>query len=207
MKKNSIIVITREHFVLKNGEIHEITLSDGKHTIECIDKKSKFGTGNQTVYTCICDGVTYTDKPIGFYKNLFGAIVYHRDGTAINAKKVLSSDELEKVVTNFESKVLGLIDSLNNLIGKVSETAEKVSYNVPELVSVFRANLIENNEKAKAENEKAKAAKAEKAEKAERREIAKDVLNMDGLQAELVKAVLANDFAKIAELTTKMQSA
>lgn len=206
MEKKGFIVLTRENFVLKLGEKHVITIEDGKHEIDCYDKKSKFGTGHQTVYSCKIDGTDYKDKPIGFYKGLFNAVVNHRDGFT-KSVKVLTEDEIAKAVTNFESKVNGLLNSLNTLIEKVSENAEKVSYNVPNLCSLFRDNLNERNEKAKVEKANAEKANAEKAEKAERKELAKAVTTFDDMQKALLKAIAEKDFTKVAELTAKMQSA
>ena len=77
---------------------------------------------------------------------------------------------------------------------------------LPDCSAVVRSQIIARNEKAQAEKAAAEKAQAERKEKADRRDIAKAVMTADGIQAEIMKAVIAGDFAKVAELTAQAQA-
>ena len=211
MKKEAIIIteLTLEKFAFPAVGTYRIKSESGDIIITITERLSKYGSGHQTVFSGRWEGAKsgeLTRKPIGIWKNAFGAVVNHRDGFA-KTVKVLTEDEIAKVVTNYEAKVVGALESLNKLISLASENAEKVTYNVESLCGLFRDNLNDKNAKAKAEKEANDKANAEKAEKAERRELAKAVTDFDDMQKALLKAIAEKDFTKVAELTAQMQTA
>lgn len=208
MKKNVVITeITLEKFGFFAGVgTYVLKTQSGDVTIEVTDKKSNFGSGALTVYTAIINGTTYVDKPIGYYKRMFGAVVNHYSNFG-GTNKVLSDTELSEKVANLCGTIQSLVDRLNKVCTLAKSDFEPIFVDIPTLSETFRNTLIANNTKAKEENEKAELAKKERESKAEKRELAKNFVNASDLQAELIKAVLANDTAKIAELSEKLKTA
>ena len=204
MKKTEIITnqITLEKFAFPKVGHYELTTPSGVVEIEITEKLSHYEPGDCTVYSGTFNGVTITRKVIGYWKKQFGAVVNHRDGTA--TAKVLTESEITDKVLAYSGKLESAVNALNKVIGTFGDV---VSVDSTAIVASYRAALIENNEKAAAEKERAEKAAAERAEKAEKRELAKVVTTFDTLQTELFKAIAEKDFTKIAELTAKMQSA
>ena len=208
---------------LEKGPVSYIYQSGaGDVEITITEKVSNFGTGKLTVYSGKYGDLEITRKPIGHWKNVAKAVVNHREGTTIKAVKVLSDSELSdfaaKAITDFGNALehirkvfakygvsdgngdgqddLTLAVSLLNLVDSATDFGTKA-----------RAYAVTLNERAKAEKAAAEKAAAEKAAKAEKRELAKAVTNLSDIQAEMIKAVIAGDFAKVDELKKAMKSA
>lgn len=216
--KKSVITnsITLDNFAFVAGVgTYELTTSAGVVVIEMTNKQSNFGKGELTVYDCIVTGVdgtktTYKEKPIGYYKKLFGAVVNHREGT-INKVRVLSEEEITNAVLLWEGKILAISERLQKLAPEgydilivpcKKDTKEMIT--LPDCQAIIRAELVANNEKAQAEKERNEKAQAERKEKAERREIAKAVVNANDIQKAIIEATMRGDFAKVAELTASL---
>lgn len=219
MKKQAIInSITLDNFAFVAGVgTYELTTSEGVVVIEMTNKQSNFGKGELTVYDCTVTAVdgtktTYKEKPIGYYKKLFGAVVNHREGT-INKVRVMSEEDITNAVLLWEGKILAISERLQKLAPEgydilivpcKKDTKDMIT--LPDCQAIIRAELVANNAKAQAEKAAAEKAQAERKEKAERKDIAKAVMSADGIQAEIMKAVIAGDFAKVAELTAQAQA-
>ena len=219
MKKQTITnSITLDNFAFVAGVgTYELTTSEGVVVIEMTKKQSNFGKGELTVYDCIVTGVdgtktTYTEKPIGYYKRIFGAVVNHREGTVTTAK-VMTEEDITNAVLAWEGKILATAEKLQRIAPEgydllivpcKKDTKELLT--LPDCSAVIRSQLIERSAKAQAEKAAAEKAQAERKEKAERKDIAKAVMTADGIQAEIMKAVIAGDFAKVAELTAQAQA-
>lgn len=219
MKKQTITnSITLDNFAFVAGAgTYELTTSEGVVVIEMTKKQSNFGKGELTVYDCIVTSVdgtktTYIEKPIGYYKRIFGAVVNHREGT-INKVRVMSEEDITNAVLLWEGKMLAISERLQRLAPEgydilivpcKKDTKEMIT--LPDCQAIIRAELVANNAKAQAEKAAAEKAQAERKEKAERKDIAKAVMSADGIQAEIMKAVIAGDFARVAELTAQAQA-
>lgn len=203
MKESKQVInkITLEKFAFPVIGTYELETSSGIITIVITDKKSHFMPGDCTVYSGTYNGITITDKVIGYWKKQFGAVINHRSDSAINSAKVLTDSEITDKVGAYKGKVETALSNLNKVI---SDFGAPVTLEIDSIVSAFRASVLERNELAKIEKEKAESAKLEREKKAERNELAKNVRNVSELQAELIKAVLAGDTAKIAELSAKI---
>lgn len=219
MKKQTITnSITLDNFAFVAGVgTYELTTPEGVVVIEMTRKQSNFGKGELTVYDCIVTGVdgtktTYTEKPIGYYKRIFGAVVNHREGTMTTAK-VMTEEEITNAVLAWEGRVRATEEKLQRyapegydlLVIPYCKKAEEM-ITISDCAAVVRSQLIERNAKAQAEKAAAEKAQAERKEKAERKDIAKAVMTADGIQAEIMKAVITGDFAKVAELTAQAQA-
>lgn len=209
MEKKVINILTVDSFAFPTVGTYKFNTESGTVTITITERLSKYGSGHQTVFSGKWDGAKVGElvrKPIGVWKDKFGAVVNHRDGFT-KSVKVLTDEQINKVVTDTESRLVGAVDALNKLIARIDENASLVSVDIASLCNTFRTTLMERNELAKVEKANAEKLNAEKAEKAERKELAKAVANFDDMQKELLKAINEKDFAKVAELTAKMQSA
>jgi hypothetical protein len=205
--KEVINSITLEKFAFPVLGVYELATESGKVRIEVLSKTSHHMPGDCTVYTVKVDGNVYTDKVIGFYKKMFGAVVNHRDGSAISSVKVLSDTEISEKVASLSATITNLVERLNKVCTVANPDFAAISVNVDELTTSYRSVLLSNNDKAKAEREMQEKAKAEREKKAERKELAKSVAELDDMQAELYKAIIAKDFAKVAELSAKIATA
>lgn len=211
MKKEAIIItdLTLEKFAFPAVGTYRIKSDSGDIIITISERISKYGSGKQTVFSGKWEGAKSGElvrKPIGIWKNAFGAVINHRDGFS-STVKVLTEDQIAKAVTDYKTKLLGTLESLNKLIVKVDENFPTVVIDITTLCNTLNAALVERNETAKAEKEKADKADKERKDKAERRELAKKVTEFDDLQKALLDAIANKDFAKVAELTAQMQTA
>ena len=199
MKKNVVITeITLEKFGFFAGVgTYVLKTNSGDVTIVVTDKKSNFGTGDQTVYSAEWDGQSATDKPIVWYKRKFGAVINHRDGTAVATAKVLTDTEISEKVATFKSNVENTVTKVAKLLSFVgcveSETVSAILAVIPsDYVTLYRDALLANNQKARDAKDLADKVKREKEEKAEKRETAKQVMNLDSANAsalaELIKS-------------------
>lgn len=211
MKKEAIIIteLTLEKFAFPAVGTYRIKSDSGDIIITITERISKYGSGKQTVFSGKWEGAKSGElvrKPIGIWKKVFGAVVNHRDGFS-STVKVLTEDQITKAVTDYKAKLIGAMESLNKLINKVDENFPTVTVDIATLCNTLNASLVERNETAKAEKEKADEANKERERKAERRELAKKVAEFDDLQKALTDAVANKDYARVAELTAQTQTA
>lgn len=205
--KTVINTLTLDNFAFIAGEgSYKVNTASGEVIIEMTKKTSHVMPGNFTGYDCTINGQSYERKPIGFYKKMFGAVINHREGSNATASKVRTEAE----ITEATAKYLG---NLNNLVERASRLFDlagvsyEPSFDIPTIVAAYRAKLEAANEAAKVEAEAAKKAAAERKEKAERKDMAKAVLNASDIQKAIIEAIMAGDFAKVAELTASLANA
>ena len=212
MKTNVVNTLTLDNFAFVAGcGVYSLATASGNVTIEMTRKQSNFGKGELTVYDCkvtAIDGTTteYKEKPIGYYKKLFGAVVNHREGSNATASKVRTEAEITEATAKYLSNLNNLVERASRLFDLAGVSYEP-SFDIPTIVAAYRAKLEAANEAAKIEAEAAKKAAAERKEKAERKDIAKAVLNASDIQKAIIEATMAGDFAKVAELTASLASA
>ena len=194
-------VLTADNFFLTVGKsVYRSTSGDVE--IVVTEKVSNYTSGKLTVYSGRYGDTEITRKPVGYWKKVAGAVINHRDTSAINAVKVMSDDEITNKVLAYQKKVENVVNALNGLLAAVDFAA--VSIDTVAAVDAYRAKVVARNEDAKKAADDAKAAAAARAEKAARRDTAKAVMDMSAENAAALAALIASG-VNLADLLAAAQ--
>lgn len=209
---NAIVnVLTLDNFNFSAGlGKYIVKTPSGDISLELLNKTTGYHGGN-TVYDVTCNGETYFNKVIGFYKKMFGAHIESRGGQSASVR-ILSDEDITNKVAAFDTDIATAFERVQKVISRV--LAEDVANDLikgmqsllpSDIVARYRADIIEANEAKKAEKAEAEKAQAAKKAKAEKRDLAKVVVNMDDKQAELLRRLMAMDADTLATLMSKAE--
>lgn len=194
--------LTAENFKLDLGCFEY----NGK-AIEVTNKITGFGSGKKTVYTGTIDGAAFENWDVCRIKKTLGILV---SGTAKGGAsiRVMSDDEAAALIEAESNRAAALVEGLNKFLGKYDAAIEvdlqalstAIADTITAKVAAARAAKAEA-ERVAAEKAAEKAAKeALKEAKAADKVRAAKVAHASDLQKQMMDAVLAGDFAKLAEL-------
>lgn len=196
---NTSTTLTTENFKLDLG----IFDYSGK-AVEVTNKITGFGSGKKTVYTGTIDGTAFENWDVCRIKKALGIAVLGtaKGGVSI---RIMSDDEAATLIDAEYNRAKKLYENFANFMAKYNfnvgdmaevEIKDAIEYEITTKVAAARA--------AKAEAERVaeeKAAKeALKEAKAADKVRAAKVVQASDLQKQMMDAVLAGDFAKLAEL-------
>lgn len=199
---NTPATLTAESFKLDLGHFDY----NGK-AVEVTNKITGFGSGKKTVYTGTIDGTAFKNWDVCRIKKDLGIAVSGtaKGGTSI---RVMSDDEAAALIEAESNRAAALVEGLNKFLSKYNAAIEvdlqalntAISDTITAKVAAARAAKAEA-ERVAAEKAAEKAAKeALKEAKAADKARAAKVAQASDLQKQMMDAVLAGDFAKLAEL-------
>lgn len=191
--------LTAESFKLDLGNFDY----NGK-AVEVTNKITGFGSGKKTVYTGTIDGTAFENWDVCRIKKALGIIVSGTAKGGVNIR-VMSDDEAAALIDAEYNRAKKLYENFANFMAKYNfnvgdmaevEIKDAIEYEITTKVAAARAAKAEAERVAE---EKA-AEKAAKEAKAADKVRAAKVAQASDLQKQMMDAVLAGDFAKLAEL-------
>lgn len=175
--------------------------------VEVTNKITGFGSGKKTVYTGTIDGIAFENWDVCRIKKALGIVVAGTAKGGVNIR-VMSDDEAAALIEAESNRAAALVEGLNKFLGKYDAAIEvdlqalstAIADTITAKVAAARAAKAEA-ERVAAEKAAEKAAKeALKEAKAADKVRAAKVAQASDLQKQMMDAVLAGDFAKLAEL-------
>lgn len=195
--------LTAENFKLDLGNFDY----NGK-AVEVTNKITGFGSGKKTVYTGTIDGIAFENWDVCRIKKALGIAVAGAAKGGVNIR-VMSHDEAAELIDAEYNRAKKLYENFANFMAKYNfnvgdmaevEIKDAIEYEIITKVAAARAAKAEA-ERVAAEKAAEKAAKeALKEAKAADKVRAAKVAQASDLQKQMMDAVLAGDFAKLAEL-------
>lgn len=208
---NNVMTTTNAPATTLTAESFKLDLGcfeyNGK-TIEVTNKITGFGSGKKTVYTGTIDGTAFENWDVCRIKKALGIAVL---GTAKGGAsiRIMSDDEAAALIDAEYNRAKKLYENFANFMAKYNfnvgdmaevEIKDAIEYEITTKVAAARAAKAEA-ERVAAEKAAEKAAKeALKEAKAADKVRAAKVAQASDLQKQMMDAVLAGDFAKLAEL-------
>lgn len=205
---NAPTTLTAENFKLDLGNFNY----NGK-AVEVTKKITGFGSGKKTVYTGTIDGTAFENWDVCRIKKALGIAVAGAAKGGVNIR-VMSDDEAAALIDAEYNRAKKLYENFANFMAKYNfnvgdmaevEIKDAIEYEITTKVAAARAAKAEAErvaaERVAAEKAAEKAAKeALKEAKAADKVRAAKVAQASDLQKQMMDAVLAGDFAKLAEL-------
>lgn len=194
--------LTAESFKLETGNYNYNGIP-----VVITGKITGFGSGKKTVYTGTIDGTAFENWDVCRIKKALGIAVAGAAKGGVNIR-VMSDDEAAALIEAESNRAAALVDGLNKFLDKYNAAIEvdlqalntAISDTITAKVAAARAAKAEA-ERVAAEKAAEKAAKeALKEAKAADKVRAAKVAQASDLQKQMMDAVLAGDFAKLAEL-------
>lgn len=183
--------LTAESFKLDLGNYDY----NGK-AIEVTNKITGFGSGKKTVYTGTIDGAAFENWDVCRIKKALGIAVSGTAKGGVNIR-VMSDDEIDAVINAECNRFKSLLDGLTKFLSKYDAADYVTSIDDYGIIDCIEASIRDKAAAARAAKAEAERVAAEKA--AEKVRAAKMAQASD-LQKQMMDAVLAGDFAKLAEL-------
>ena len=205
------IILTSNNFKISKVGNYEF---EGR-IIVITSKISAYGSGKKTVYSGMIDGKAFEKWDICRIKRSIGIQICSstKRGATI---RVMTDEEMAALIEVEYSRAIKLYENFANFMTKYDfkvddmaevEIKDAIAYEISNKVAAARAAKKEADRKA-AEKEAEKAAKeALKEAKAADKIRAAKVASASDLQKQMMDAVLAGDFAKLAELQKAAETA
>lgn len=200
---NTSTTLTAENFKLETGNYNYNGIP-----VVITGKITGFGSGKKTVYTGTIDGAVFENWDVCRIKKALGIAV---SGTAKGGAsiRIMSDDEAAALIDAEYNRAKKLYDNFANFMAKYNfnvgdmaevEIKDAIDYEITEKVAAARAAKAEAERVAEEKAAEKAAKEALKEAKAADKVRAAKVAQASDLQKQMMDAVLAGDFAKLAEL-------
>lgn len=202
---NAPATLTVENFKLDLGCFEY----NGK-AVEVTNKITGFGSGKKTVYTGTIDGTAFENWDVCRIKKVLGIAVSGTAKGGVNIR-VMSDDEIDAVINAECNRFKSLLDGLTKFLSKYDAADYVTSIDDYGIIDCIEASIRDKAAAARAAKAEAERVAAEKAAEKAAKEALKEakaadkvraakVAQASDLQKQMMDAVLAGDFAKLAEL-------